>query len=452
MSVGGIKLLYLYLDPLTGTFNSQFIDAAHPYAFFQDIAVLSTGAVVIAYRDMNTALPTMAVVENTGFGSVFWNMLIIGGTLNFNCNHPSMTVTSGDNVHLVFEGAQETTLPYYIFYSHRTSTYLWSNAVPISGSIGGVIPKIASDIFGNLHVVYQQRVQLSMPGNIIYTGNVSGSWVQQVLQSGSNYDPSIAVDNFGNCNMAYFHYTTGNGDVYYYGYINPGTTPSLSLNLTPNNPPIQIPAAGGNFTYNISLTNIDNYTSPVDVWTEAILPNGSTYGPILFRSGLNIAPGQTVARNNINQTIPGTAPSGQYYYVAKAGLYPSVVTAADTFAFTKLGVDGNSKYTSWGVTGWDEPAALGNVSEAPSVFGLSPAYPNPFNAHSTIEFTLNRDDNVSLIVYDITGKEAAVLADGYYAAGNYSVQFDGSDLSSGVYFARLTVNGQAKTEKLMLIK
>ncbi|NQS99409.1 MAG: T9SS type A sorting domain-containing protein, partial [candidate division Zixibacteria bacterium] len=83
---------------------------------------------------------------------------------------------------------------------------------------------------------------------------------------------------------------------------------------------------------------------------------------------------------------------------------------------------------------------------------LSPAYPNAFYPTRAISYQLQAASFVKLVVYDIQGREVARLVDGYRAAGSYELTFDGSDLASGVYLARLNINGNTLTQKLLLIK
>lgn len=95
-------------------------------------------------------------------------------------------------------------------------------------------------------------------------------------------------------------------------------------------------------------------------------------------------------------------------------------------------------------------------NELPVSYGISQNYPNPFNPVTNIEFALPNTGNVKLVVYDMNGKEVAVLVDGNYSAGSYKVDFDASSLASGVYFYSIYATGEGhkftKTLKLVLIK
>ena len=80
------------------------------------------------------------------------------------------------------------------------------------------------------------------------------------------------------------------------------------------------------------------------------------------------------------------------------------------------------------------------------------AFPNPFNPQTTLSYALSEAGNVSLIIYNIQGREVTVLQDGYLNAGKYQRVFDGSGLTSGVYFVRLTAGNFQQTQKLLLLK
>lgn len=91
----------------------------------------------------------------------------------------------------------------------------------------------------------------------------------------------------------------------------------------------------------------------------------------------------------------------------------------------------------------------------PAEFNLSQNYPNPFNPVTKIDYDLPYDGKVSLILNDITGRELATIVNESKTAGYYTIQFNASDLSSGVYFYRISVQGSrsfVSTKKMVLIK
>ena len=88
----------------------------------------------------------------------------------------------------------------------------------------------------------------------------------------------------------------------------------------------------------------------------------------------------------------------------------------------------------------------------PNEFRLEQNYPNPFNPTTTIAYALQVKGKVKLSVYDLMGKEVAVLVDGIQSAGNHEVRFSGANLTSGVYFYKLQAAEQVITRKMMLLK
>jgi hypothetical protein len=91
-------------------------------------------------------------------------------------------------------------------------------------------------------------------------------------------------------------------------------------------------------------------------------------------------------------------------------------------------------------------------AEIPSDFVLKQNYPNPFNPSTTIEFTLKSASEVNLSIYDVLGKKLTTLTDGILQAGTHEVNFEGQDISSGIYFYSLTVGNTKVVKKMTLAK
>lgn len=126
-------------------------------------------------------------------------------------------------------------------------------------------------------------------------------------------------------------------------------------------------------------------------------------------------------------------------------------------------VDGGSVYGAFRYEGiWQTSTITGITGKTPKIasnFSLKQNYPNPFNPSTVISYQLPAKSNISLIVYDVLGREVRTLVNGSQDAGDHVVIFDASDLPSGVYFYRLSarsLSGQAGSfvdlKKLMLIK
>ncbi len=79
-------------------------------------------------------------------------------------------------------------------------------------------------------------------------------------------------------------------------------------------------------------------------------------------------------------------------------------------------------------------------------------FPNPFNPSTQINFSIPKNSNVSLKVYDSNGSEIATLVNGNKAAGNYQVNFDASKYASGIYYYTITAGSFTYTRKMILMK
>ncbi|MBP9191571.1 MAG: T9SS type A sorting domain-containing protein [Ignavibacteria bacterium] len=105
----------------------------------------------------------------------------------------------------------------------------------------------------------------------------------------------------------------------------------------------------------------------------------------------------------------------------------------------------------------DIPLIIKSDNFIPGDFSLEQNYPNPFNPSTTIKFSIPENGNVNLKVFNMLGNEVSVLADGMYNQGNYKAVFNGSELSSGLYFYELNFTGFngsyfKDSKKFLLIK
>ncbi len=93
-----------------------------------------------------------------------------------------------------------------------------------------------------------------------------------------------------------------------------------------------------------------------------------------------------------------------------------------------------------------------NARDVPAAFELRQNYPNPFNPTTNIQFALPEQSDITLEVFNVMGQRVAVLAGGVYQAGQHTVEFDASELASGIYIYRLQAGSFTQTHKMMLVK
>lgn len=246
-------------------------------------------------------------------------------------------------------------------------------------------------------------------------------------------------------------YGAGNKDVYLIR-LEGEVLPDLSVILTPYNPPIQIPASGGSFDFNIAVSNNGVNPETFDIWTMATLPNGGEFGPIINVPDFTAQAGWTANRDR-TQAVPGGAPAGMYTYDAYVGVYPDEVWDEDHFNFEKLETGDGTFVTGWANDGEGfEEWLIEEMVEAPANFLMVNAYPNPFNPVTTIRFDLPEAAKVNLHVYDISGQQVVESTHGWWEAGTHQVTFDGSGLAAGIYVYQLQTSDFTASGKIVLMK
>jgi hypothetical protein len=281
-------------------------------------------------------------------------------------------------------------------------------------------------------------------------GNQLWAWWDNVLLSGSPFTNNLLSHGFFG---VYVFKLAGTAQTLCDDILVLGasSTPPVTVVLTPLNPPIVIPANGGNFSFNASLTRVTGPMAPYVVWTRIKNPNGTYTGNLLGPITINTPVGITITRTR-NQNVPNTWASGVYSYLGYVNntfAYPALDSSF--FTFTK------SAAADGGPSVWDAvcsgelfpgEAAVAN----PLAFNLIGAYPNPFNLSTVLSFKLQATNDVSLKVYDIAGQVVTTLVDSWQEAGVYQVKFDGSGLAAGVYLVRLTAGEISMVQKIVLLK
>ena len=208
----------------------------------------------------------------------------------------------------------------------------------------------------------------------------------------------------------------------------------------------------GNHTYNTSGCGpIGNYTFPIteyqNVGSDISITGGYCYrgsrvpwlvGRYVYadygskKTWKLLLSGGTVSDNSIIGVAPssvysfGVDQNNELYICSANGLIYKLQDAV-------IGINGNS-------------------NELPAGFSLEQNYPNPFNPATSISYNVGASSLVNIKVFDLTGKEIAVLLNETKSPGRYSVEFDASNYPSGVYFYRMTVDGKSFERKMVLVK
>jgi photosystem II stability/assembly factor-like uncharacterized protein len=147
--------------------------------------------------------------------------------------------------------------------------------------------------------------------------------------------------------------------------------------------------------------------------------------------------------------IVKTANKGENWIKRSFSPYNYLISVDCADSLTCFAVGGNALYktTNGGVTFMED-----NIIDRFTSYLLTQNYPNPFNPTTTIQYQIPKAGFVSLKIYDLLGREITTLVNEEKPAGTYEVEFNGSNLPSGVYFYKLESGGKLFTKKLMLLK
>jgi len=151
-----------------------------------------------------------------------------------------------------------------------------------------------------------------------------------------------------------------------------------------------------------------------------------------------------------NMVINDSSLSTVNYNVSGGILQPGVRYFWRVYAYNPLGRSPNSQTWLFTVQG---PTGIVNTENGiPKEYNLYQNFPNPFNPSTVIKFDVPKKSDVSIIVYDLLGRESAVLLNREMNAGKYEITWNARNLSSGIYYYRMTSGTEVFTKKLILVK
>jgi photosystem II stability/assembly factor-like uncharacterized protein len=346
------------------------------------------------------------------------------------------------------------------------SIYAWdANTAIVTGTTSGGVMSLYNTTNGgttwtlaNTHTGFGDDLFMTDANTAYYIGDpVSGNWdMLKSTNAGANWAAWATLpttNTLGTYNNAFWQQGTqiwfpnvGLSQMYYSSNMGANwTTQTISLS--------QITAtcftsatrglAAGSSTSPGLLGTTDGGTTWTTV-TQSFIGTSSVSGIVGASTTWWAAlQAQTVYKSTNDGaafTLDYTAPTagGVFYHMTKSR------TGATIWGVRSLG--GISRYGTVisGVT---------HISvETPSSYSVSQNYPNPFNPTTKINFALPKSGLVTLKVYDMLGKEVATLVNEVKNVGTYSVDFNASTLSSGIYFYKVSVNGFSEVKKMMLIK
>ena len=246
-------------------------------------------------------------------------------------------------------------------------------------------------------------------GNEVYSQTLYANNGQFVLYGSSNIK-SITISN------AY----SNSGASLWNDYDNLYFDPALPVELTSFT--AELSAKEINLNWN-TATEVNNYGFEVQKLSQN---SSSSPGSVEAWEKIGFVKGNGTS-NNVNK----------YSFVDK-----TASGTAPKYRLKQIDNDGKFEYSKVVEVNLEQPVD----------YSLSQNFPNPFNPSTEISYSIPKSNNVELKVYNSIGKEVATLVNGMQEAGNHKVQFNSSNLSSGIYFYRLTSGNFTQIKKMILLK
>jgi hypothetical protein len=196
--------------------------------------------------------------------------------------------------------------------------------------------------------------------------------------------------------------------------------------------PFSIPYSGGIISYFLGFLNQETTPFTFNYWAFLNPPIGPSWS-LLGPNPVTLNPGEMLfvppnfPADSFHQYITATDPPGHYVFEVRVGNFPNIIWNSDTCSFNKEGTNFSGDFSF--------------ITE-----------PSPFNSSTSLRYALPQAANVTLRVYDTAGRVVATLVNGWRQAGNHDVTFDGSRLSSGLYFVKMEAGEYRAVQKMVLLK
>jgi hypothetical protein len=232
---------------------------------------------------------------------------------------------------------------------------------------------------------------------------------------------------FGTNNSRIYH-STNFGSLWTFGATT-GNTNSYSLNFNS----LSIGLTGGSILQRTTDGGA-NYSTLTALGTGNITGMAGTYTGYWYTRGNNIYYSSNNG-DNWSQTFTGTA------------ALLDIDISTPNCCPVGWAVGANGTIIGLGLVGINS-----NNNQTPAIYKLAQNYPNPFNPETKISFSIPKAGNVELRVYDVLGRESAVLINEFMQIGNYSIDFNASEFATGVYFYTIKSGEFTDTKKMVLIK
>lgn len=426
----------------------------------------------------NPILPSAIYYKRSTDAGITWSTDTAMYNLNYGfCDFPNIAV-SGSFVHIIWL-AKYSLGNYHIGYRRSTDAGItWGPSILLGGNVNAR-ENLSLAVSGTyLHVVWHDYEHGSDP-EIYYKRSIDGgtTWegdTRITFNTNSSNFPCIAVSG-SNVHIVWQDQRDGNWEIYYKrstdGGINWGSDTRLTIN--PEASEFPTIAIFGSLAHVIWSDNRDGnwklfYKSSLDAgitWsTDLRLTNLATDS---WRSSF------AISGSNLHLVWPDSRDGNfnwEIYYKSSTnsginwGGDIRLSNEPDSSIYPSIAIAGSNLHVVWSDNRDDDweiyykRNLTGNIginvisAEVPYKFSLSQNYPNPFNPSTKIRFDIPKSEVIKLVVYDFLGREVAIPVNQQLNPGTYEVDFEGSTLTSGVYFYKLETENFTETKKMVLIK
>ncbi len=433
------------------------------------IAVDAAGNVYVTGRSFGNGTGTdFATIKYDSAGTQLW-LQRYNGTNNDDDAPVSIAVDAAGNVYSGGWASRTSTgIDYAIVKYSAAGSQVWVRNYSGTGSGNDFMNNMIIDGSGNLYATGSSRgavnddyatVKYNSAGTLLWSARYEGSGVDE--------GAALTIDPLGSVIVTGSSVALNGKDYTTIKYNNAGVQQWLKrynrISASDDTPVGIVSDNTGNVYITGYCTGLN--TASFDYVTLKYNSNGDQQWTKIFNSGL-VGVDDKATSIDIDQTgniyVTGTTISGGSdvdYGTVKYSpsgdelwsvLYESSLSGNDNAVMVKADINGNvyvTGHSTGSITGLDyltvkysQPIGITPIStEVPEGFSLGQNYPNPFNPVTNIRIQMANSSFVKLAVFDLSGKEVAVLVNEELGAGTYNADFDASQLASGTYFYRLVV-------------
>jgi hypothetical protein len=274
--------------------------------------------------------------------------------------------------------------------------------------------------------------------------NISKRWVDTVHLVNPSYmtDLLSSDPNIPGITNGYAWYYVYGGRQDYMTFVTGGREITAEISATKLLPQAQLPAY-----YGYNIRSFLNYIKECLYGVRGIVTDSISNLPL--KAKIRVQGREYMSDSTF---VFSDTTCGDYHRMLPTGTYTLIVKSPGYLTKTVSGVYVKNDSTTYLNIKLRRVATGISGTETPVTFSLSQNYPNPFNPTTNIKYQIANNNIVTLKVYDILGKELITLVNEKQSPGDYEIKFNGSKLSSGIYFYKLTAGDFSDVKSMILIK